>query len=291
MTINMKLWETEAASVERGQTIRVNHTDCAAGQDTRRRLYLTRPASSAGVVLGFCHNCQEHGILRDGIDEFRDFDLAGTPTEKVVPFDQPSGMINDPNLWPTAAKAWRMGKRLPPAWCERACIKYDPSTHRIFLPMWDQVDKCGSPKADSCLMGYQLRRLEGTDAKYLTALANSNVKPYTRFEGRTCELCVLVEDLASGIVLSQTAWNYGVNVLVNYGIKVIPETLAENVDCIMNVVWLDNDGDIVTKQANTIARTWSLLSGTHAIIETARTDPKHYTPSQIRDALDEWRVV
>ena len=40
-----------------GETIRVNHEDCYAGEDTRRRLYITRVQADPTLLVGYCHNC------------------------------------------------------------------------------------------------------------------------------------------------------------------------------------------------------------------------------------------
>lgn len=290
MTINMKLWETEASQIQRGHTCRFDHTDCPAGQDTRRRLYLTRPHGSPGIVLAFCHNCAEHGVLRDGLDKFRDFGTKKSSTHtESIPFKIPDGMEADPTVWPTVAKEWRVNKGLNEVQCDTSNIMYDPTTHRMYLPMFKEVGYSGLPAVRAELMGYQLRRLEGDDAKYLTALVDQDTKPYTRFGSANTEFCVLVEDLASGIILSAAAHNHGVSALVNYGIKVVPEILAANTNCDKNVVWLDNDSPKVHEQAKTIARTWALISGKRSLIERVLTDPKHYRSGDIHSAIQGWR--
>lgn len=44
-------------------TVHVNHQDCPAGVDTKRRLYAT-PTEDGSGVLFYCHHCQGKGIYR-----------------------------------------------------------------------------------------------------------------------------------------------------------------------------------------------------------------------------------
>ena len=53
-------WQETIDEMEPGSTARINHEKCPAGEDTRRRLYFTKPAAG-DVVLGYCHNCQMGG--------------------------------------------------------------------------------------------------------------------------------------------------------------------------------------------------------------------------------------
>ena len=282
-------YEKLVSNLERGDTVRTNHIDCPAGTDTRRRLYLTRPAASAGIVLGFCHNCQESGVCRDQVGRYRDFDPS-SPSVKTKNFEVPNEMEPNPDMWPQAASHWRVAKGLTKTQCIMARIQYDPSSHRIYLPMYNKVNGDGSLYGDggSTLMGFQLRQIDSTGPKYYTALLDSNTKPHTRLNAEASDLCVLVEDLASGLAITNacrgevdTVNTYTVSVLVNYGIKVSIEALADNVDCKSNLVWLDNDGTVVEEQAITIARTWALLTNHKVHRESLKQDPKNLTNDQL----------
>jgi len=284
--IDMKLWEHECSMVKRGQTLRFNHGDCPAGQDTRRRLYLTRPASSAGIVVAYCHNCQDKGILTDDSDKFKDFDKRPLMNERV-PFSQPSTLVHDLANWPTMATQWRMSKGLTKAQVKAAHIAYDPDTHRVYLPIYDRVDENGAPYTETELTGFQLRRLEGTGAKYLNAYVDNEVKPYTRFNPNDKLMCFLVEDMASGLRLADV-YGPNVGVVVNYGIKCTPEVLYANSNIHRGIVWLDNDSEHVIDQAAMIARTWGLISGVQCYEEELVADPKNCTTTQINDILKDW---
>lgn len=286
--IDMKEYET--MKVARGQTLRMNHTDCDAGADNRRRLYLTRPAASPDVLLGFCHNCQEHGVLRDGSDEFKDFNVKPVQNEKSVPFAPPVGLVDaDVEAWPHDAQVWRISKQLTLEDCTKAGIKYDPASHRVFLPMYDRMAANGMCHSNTNLMGYQLRDISGTNCKYLTALKDKDTKPHTII-GHGTRVTYLVEDLASGLVLQRAFQRnevFDVVVVVNYGVKCTPEVLSNSVLSNYYVVWLDNDGDHIEDQARIISRTWQLFSGNPTYIEDQYSDPKSVDDGAIM-AIDQF---
>lgn len=293
MTIDMLPYEN--ITVGRGNTMRVNHDDCEAGRDTRRRLYLTRPNSTPDVVLGYCHNCQEHGVLRDGSHVFRDFDAKPTKVEKKIPFAPPPSLVNcTEGAWPHDAVTWRVHKSLAMQDCFRVGVKYDPDTHRVYLPMWDRVNSEGRIYANSKLLGYQLRDISGTNCKYLTALEDKDTKPFTSI-GIGKRVTYLVEDLASGLVLNRTLMpeEGGViehQVVVNYGVKCTPEVLSAHCETDYYVVWLDNDGDHISDQARIISRTWSLFTGKPCYIEDQYGDPKAVDADAIKAVDSYWET-
>lgn len=278
--INMEAWETECAQLQRGQTLRFNHDGCAAGIDRKKRLYLTRPAGSPGIVLAYCHNCQEHGLERSGVAAYRDY---GIDVEDVVlsteeiEFETPTGLEFNPNLWPVEAIVWRIDKHLSYHECEKAGIAYDANSHRIYLPQWDRLPQGEASAQHSILLGYQLRKLTGKGPKYLTAVANgcTNVGTMISAPGHPT-LGYVVEDLASGIALLRGGGQspHGLEILVNYGTKVNPILLAQCKDIDLGIVWLDNDNDHVIEQATLMARVWNMVTGKPTHIEDATSDPK-----------------
>lgn len=48
-----------------GLQVRVNHLDCPAGADTKRRLYVKRPMDSASIMIAYCHNCGCNGHIKE----------------------------------------------------------------------------------------------------------------------------------------------------------------------------------------------------------------------------------
>ncbi|MHA2047104.1 MAG: hypothetical protein ACW99G_20120 [Candidatus Thorarchaeota archaeon] len=230
------------------------------------------------MCLAYCHNCSESGVKHGDGTTYRDFDSKEEPVEREIEFEVPVGLIFNPEDWPTSAHFWRMEKRLSKDQCYDASIAYDPHSDRMYLPMYDIVNRLGKPFKDSVLVGYQLRRLGTRGAKYLTAVRDSNSKPWTRFNPDHSSYLYLVEDLASAIHLSEAL---DVGVLVNYGVKVNLEALYANTDCSEKVVWLDNDGDKIIEQAEAIKRTWQLITGRPTVVWHGEEEPKEITGEEI----------
>lgn len=279
--IDMTKWDTECRSLQRGQTLRFNHDGCAAGEDRKKRLYLTRPAGSPAIVLAYCHNCQEHGLERSGVTAYRDYEIDPSnlmPQAEEIEFEEPVGLEFNPYRWPVEAQVWRIDKHLHIYECEHAGIAYDANSHRIYLPQWDKLPM-GAQQGDSTLLGYQLRKLTGKGPKYLTAVANgcTNVGTLISGIGGSMILGYIVEDLASGLALlrGSISFPWGVEIMVNYGTKVNPVLLSQCNNFHHGIVWLDNDNDHVIDQAKQIARVWNMVTGRATHIERIDTDPKN----------------
>jgi hypothetical protein len=292
MAIDLHPWMSEIEDLARGESISVDHTDCEAGEDTRQRLYLTRPASTPNIVLGYCHNCQCNGVWRAQHQPYRDFHKGTVKHSAITKFDVPRNMVPNPLLWPGDATRWRIQKGLSQDEAMRAGIEYDPHSHRVYLPVYDFMVE-GGPVAESNLIGFQLRAIEdGASPKYYTAQAEQDTVLYTRLirrmDGTNCY--VLVEDLASGLAVAQaieSTVHTNVGVLVNYGIKTKVEALAACNPMHFGYVWLDNDSDHVRQRALELTKTWALVSGCTTKMNGGHQDPKHYTMRDIRDVLQE----
>lgn len=294
--IDLSDWKKEIEDLSRGESIRVNHDECPAGADNRRRLYLTKPAGSPNVVLGYCHNCQDKGVLSimTGSGNYRQFD-APPDSVDLLPnngeFSAPKNLVTDTTEWPTEAIAWRIRANLDSDVCEGLGIAYDPSSHRVYLPMWDTL-----PVPAPQLEGYQLRRLTDRGPKYLTAVKNSDRQPSTLLlpdeeavtHSRQVKMGVLVEDLISGAAIANACRNTPckVEVIVNYGTKVTPEVLARCTEYDKGLVWLDNDSEHVCDQAHKIARVWRMISGSYVAVEPQAKDPKNLSDLEIYDIIN-----
>ena len=288
-----------------GDTIRVNHNDCPAGEDIRRRLYITRPQADPGVVVGYCHNCQEGGYLHTGgHDSYRKnrhdkmpVDQRDVVSERV---DAPPGMLDKILDWPLLARAWAYQSKLNNDLIHAYGIQYDPSSDRVYLPQyhWHKISEGSTPYkwTHGDLNGYQLRNVDprSTKAKYYTITAkdepgfsimgsSKNTNPITRSTG-----AIIVEDLCSGIAVvhAMSGGSTDFHVLVNYGVKVNLQTMhcASKFDSV--IVWLDNDNKHVKTQADDMARTISMINSKCKVeVVTGASDPKHYGPSTIAEII------
>ena len=290
MSIRMTDYIDNIDELSRGESVAVCHSDCPAGEDTRYRLYLTKPAGTPNIALGYCHNCDESGVLRNTDDTlYRDFYKARPVTTKQIKFEVPANMVEEVNRWPTAAKQWRIQKGLDPDQCEDYGIKYDPTTHRIYLPIYRHMD--GAINTD--LIGYQLRVLDGKGPKYLTAQIEQDTVLYSiiRPVPQMTDTYVLVEDLASGIAIADAVHGdckentVNLGVVVNYGVKTKIEAMNDCPNFKMGYVWLDNDGAHIVEQAENIAKTWRLVQGRTVKQNFLNSDPKQYNSGTILEIL------
>ncbi len=274
--------------LEPGETLRVNHDGCEAGEDVRRRLYLTRPGSDPTNVIGYCHNCQTGGVLRTGSymnyrDRKHHQPLRGPSVLKMEDLAPPNHMIQDIMLWPTHATAWALKGKLSSTLCQTYNIQFDPSSNRVYLPRYKSF--AASAPLGGELKGYQLRNTDPglRVPKYLT-VATDDDRGYSIIYGKVVStveptIIVLVEDLLSGITVVEAfeQAQRTVHAMVNYGTKVNLEAVHHCSRYDNTLVWLDNDSPHVIDQAKVMARTIQLLHpGAQVVSELREKDPKHY---------------
>jgi hypothetical protein len=290
--LNLKPYLSEMEELTPGQTVRLDHTDCEAGEDTRQRLYLTRTHADESKVVAYCHNCQQGGawcttpyqLYRDDKHDATNAGWIAHVTHKErVDVEEPPGLVSDPYVWPAPAVAWISMQGLNYKMVEKYGIKYDPSTDRVYLPRYRTIDR-GAPIEESKLLGYQLRSLQNWNKpKYLTVQSKEGPN-YTYIHNGSTNHAVVVEDLASGIAIAE-ATDYGV--YVNYGTKIDPTMMyiiATNFQ--YAYIWLDNDNHHVIRQSRLMAQTIAMYDDLIDVIRVkTASDPKHYTPDEITGAL------
>jgi hypothetical protein len=280
MGINLSHWQSEMEELQPGDTIRVDHgSHCTAGEETRRRLYLTRVMSDPERVVGYCHNCAEGGIYTDsGQTAYRNTrhanfykDRYPTIVEEVVP---PTGLVFKMAEWPTYAQSWAMNNKLADGLLSKYNIAFDPSTDRVYLPRYRIVGDMTS------LCGYQLRIVTGKGPKYITV--SSRDDPGYSLIHKVSDQVIIVEDLVSGIHVHEASDEA---VIVNYGVKINPLVVSVATKFYKALVWLDNDSPHVVAQAKGYARTIGLYGSTQASVVMDESDPKHYSPDGIRNIM------
>lgn len=295
--IDLGVYEELIDDLEVGDTVRVDHFECPAGQDTKRRLYLTKPAHAPKTVLAYCHNCNGKGV-QTGQQGYRTnaHSYWADPPPKIVEgeFKPPPNLITDPALWPTHATQWRIEKNLTQVECQQYGIAHDGHSNHVYLPMWAMVDIQTShmQHPSMVLHGYQLRRLVGKGPKYTTVLKDKGTIPSTTIRHKVGnDTVILVEDLASGIAIAGEM-DDDVAVMVNYGVKNTPQVLDRaSTKMKQGIVWLDNDNDHVKEQARGIARTWSLIRGCPVAVVSDYADPKLVELDTIGEVIRKYKHV
>ena len=296
--LDLSKYTDKMEDIAAGETARVDHETCSAGEDTRRRLYLTRTHADPTVVIAYCHNCQQGGRWQDGNwQQYRDqrhetttrYYAQDVTYKEVV---EPSNMVYASTLWPTDATKWRLKAGISKQNIQRYGIAYDPSSNRIYLPRYEEFDWHDNTKGE--LFGYQLRSIDGQGSKYLT-VQKDGTNGWTELynsEYHANDYAIIVEDLVSAIAIMEASTidqSNGPKIFVNYGTKIDPVmmyTIANNYKwCI---VWLDNDSNHVQVQAKLMVRTIKMYSPSiQAKAILTLDDPKHYDGDQIIRSLDE----
>lgn len=277
--MNLKPWSTIVVDLQPGETTRVNHTDCPAGEDTRRRLYLTRVQSDPTRIVGYCHNCSDGGAMfTKEYESFRNNKhSAFVGKEHLVDFTNklPPNLIVSINQMPIYAAAWLIKANISQTDVNKFGIGFNPSTDRIVLPRYTFVNNNNK----GTLWGYQERLLTGQGPKYINVSSKEN-PGYTFITGELDrQKYVIVEDLLSGIAINKTGVDH--NIIVNYGTRINPLVLGEFKIADEVIVWLDNDSEAIDRQAEHYARTIDLHAPNKAHVVKGYSDPKHHNEEEI----------
>lgn len=281
-----------------GQTSRIDHTTCSAGEDRRARLYLTKPHHGGRKVLAYCHNCAKGRVFN--VDE--GYRVPHGPPEdytRPLSYNLPLN-IEDYDSFNTALPndvmdaVRRYGISIGMA--IEAQIRYDPDTHRLVLPMYEEVEwRTGPVVRYSKLKGVQkkLIRPVGRQAKYITEMNDEDsMHTFLRCYRGVVEksATIIVEDYLSAVRIIQWArynetWH--IQVMCNYGTKVNPIAMNMLDDTDQYIVWLDNDSAHVISQGKSISDVLSLLKPGKRIWQNATlSDPKKCSYDEIEGVLN-----
>ena len=245
---------------DRAGTARINHKSCPAGEDIRRRLYVTRKED--GNVIAYCHNCSNSGF-HGSASRFRrnpvDVPLVESEEKELI---MPEYMRNDKNYWPKEMIAWLIECGIPLQIAQEYGICYDSKRHRVVIPKLNK---------DGTLVQYQSRRLvDDGSPKYLTnKLKHEYIHDPIGPGGSTC---IIVEDMISSIRLAMLGYD-AVPLFTDTMDSESMLTLVGKYDKIY--VWLDNDSVVVDRHADVIVTGLRLLDQDAQRI-TGFRDPKHY---------------
>jgi len=191
------------APTQVGAQVHINHANCPAGTDRKRRLYIKR--LDVSTVVAFCHHCGKRGtnkkFNREALLEF-------VPPEQKALWSLPKDFSPE---FSHAAQQW-IEKYIPLSVANRWHIGYSEQMRRVILPIWNG-DK---------LACYQARRIYADDPKpkYLTYKNDKGPFFFVRGDSDTV---IVVEDMLSAIVLGEQGYStvallgtYMTNNIVNH---------------------------------------------------------------------------
>ena len=257
-------------------TERVNHDDCPAGVDTKRRLYVTR--KEEGNVVAYCHNCGNSGV-HGGASRHRSAHIPVPQVEsKAGKLEVKGNMKDQPYDWPKEMLHWLNECGIDLTIAVKYGIVYDADDRRIIIP---KLNRSGD------LVMFQSRRLYGDGTpKYLTYKVK-DAYYHDALEGKAePNTCIVVEDMLSAIRCAEAGYT-AVPLFTANATDETMLTMVREYDTI--VVWLDNDNTTVIRSSSQCCRKLRALKGTHNAIHQVltSTDPKHYTDREIIHIIDE----
>lgn len=288
-------FKSEGESLAIGQTIRINHTKCSAGEDRKKRLYVTRKASCPTLILAWCHNCQRPGIADFKATTFTNGKntLGGVARELRIQnneinnekFRKPMDTLFDwsEENYDVEAISW-LANYYDEVECTYWGIGYDPASSRIVIP---------NHRAYPTM--YQLRRVYGTGArvpKYITVKDKDAPNHHITVmdlripEQERGKVICITEDYISATSVARSG-HVG---LPLFGSS-IPEStlygLVKNHPDHDWAVWLDNDNQHIKDQA------WKLHGFLMMVVSDDvrvsiiqnRDDPKNHSIDAIRRIL------
>jgi hypothetical protein len=257
-----------AAGLHRGEQVNVNHADCPAGLDTKRRLRVWRTDND--LVTGNCMHCGLKGVTKaSGPVSLRWDDVVNTPTKKLELSRYDTMRRAGDEGWSDQALAWLYKARMMLATIEAHGIRYDPQLDRVALPIFD---------SEGALLAMQLRGFSDSDAKYLNVYRDDVVKPiHCWITNRPDDDRIyIVEDILSAIRISKFV-NVGALLgthLSDFAKNYIAEMYTDV------AVWLDPDAAGV-KARSTIARDlMPIITGVLELVVTEK-QPKELSDEDI----------
>lgn len=249
-----------------GEQININHPNCPAGRDTKKRLYVK---NKDGTLLGWCHHCRSGGGKGGGNRRhIRDRQSVVQTWDIKLPYD----MTWEQNV---GGLAWLNKYGITPVERKIYNIGWSDSLSRVILPVYD---------GESELVAWQQRRIMNHDTmpKYLTD-KRKDVK-FPMFLGtklRDGDTVVLTEDILSAIVIGRQC----------AAISLLGTNLTErNRDRLLArayskvIVWLDDDNPDVKKAQRKIRRQLESFVDVE-VITGHDVDPKEMTDEQIKTIL------
>lgn len=253
-------------------TGRVNHDNCTAGIDTRRRLYVTRKEDNS--VVAYCHNCGFSGFSRS-TRRHRVVRIPRPPEEVKEKIAMPKGIITDTKRWPPEMKDYLKKCHVNLTTAGDYGICYDAQDKRMIIPKLYEGE----------LVMFQSRRLfdDGTP-KYLTYKEEHGYlhEPMQlRRSVVASNTCIITEDVISAIRCAELGFTAVPLMGTNLPVDVVL-TLRREYATI--VVWLDNDGVGVNRIRDEIVRILA-VTGLTVVTVSMYKDPKYINKKDLNEIL------
>lgn len=275
MTYRIPSKELLGHEIALDEQIKVDHVNCPAGRDTRKRLHIKRIAVSA--YIGHCFNCGGNGY-HFSKDPARLEDRISNREPKLPHLGYSSYHSDGSTTLPLHVQKYLLDYGVTPK--EAVDIlryRYLVSIDALVMPFF-QYNTINPNDA------LQLRYMNSSNSRYQTRIANENITRFSLLYKATTKV-VLVEDQISAYRVYR---DLGITVIALLGTN-----LSDEVSKYLTItqplyvyIWLDDD-DAGKKAAIEIVKTLAPLlgAGIKVIIES---QPKDLTVDQLKDAAIKW---
>ena len=258
-----------------GEQTHVNHENCPAGTDRKKRLYIKHMPD--GGYLFYCHHCGYSGFYKEKVaNVYRVVKQPLTDKPSAKDLRLPKDVLKDTTRWSLDARGWLLKYGVTEQEIKNNGIVYSPSINRLLFPLY----------MDGDYIGWQGRSLakDGDVPKYLTTVdSNRLIGNCGLYRSRACQdTGVLVEDVISAIRVSRQ-----VDAIALLGSHPTPEVINWIASRYKNIIiWLDNDKPEVIKQQNKLLSLFKVLVSGRVEIVLTDKDPKDHSDTEIKRLLN-----
>ena len=209
-----------------GEQVKVNHKNCPAGEDTKKRLYIKKVY---GGVLAYCHHCSGVGVLfnEDGKKDLSKW-LRSESRELLTsrPVTVSFEAIKRGHFDFTVESK---------AWLNKYDLRFEIENEIII------ADHVGRPVLpimcyEGGFCGYQIRNTVIKTPKYITNYYD-NKGAGSWFRNGDSKYLYIVEDIISGLILHKRT-DKNVLALLSTNLNILDEIRIRRYKCI---IWLDKD--------------------------------------------------
>jgi len=262
--------------------IHINHEDCPAGVDTKRRLYIRRKENGSDIVA-FCHHCSKSGYVHQTGLHPRE---THPPTEgdkrnscqllirDIVSYSRKALPRDEIIRWPREGKQW-VTKYLSADEIHKYGISYSDESKRIILPIMH----------DGNIVGAQGRAIfTGQNPKYLTQFVDSDWKYKFSSYSSNNHILVLTEDILSAIIIREVVEeSLDTVALLTSNIRedLIEYVIHKNYRKVL--IFLDNDNHTVRKHQRSISTRLNPICSQVTIVK--QKDPKNMNRMDLKKEL------
>lgn len=261
-----------------GEQVNVNHANCPAGTDTKRRLYIKRTRKNGrDIILAYCHHCGLSGVaMGDKQKVKRSREHSGVSTSgDIGNVRMPYDVTGDESQWPYAARSWVRQAALTSEEVKKYGMVYSELYDRVIVPIYNGGEG---------LSGWIGRRLKGDGPKYLYE-GKSDLKFYAVCLKSDSSWVCVVEDILSCIRVSRH-----MNCIALCGTTVTDKVLVKLSKYSNVLIYLDDDNFDVRKKQRLLKTKLSSLCDNVYLVHSNGTDPKELDDSTLKDLLDSYQT-